>query len=1131
MEDVFKPRGQLKEYKPDSGGASARTAPVYAVVKDNIDPTRTGRLRVYISDLGGPDPDDSSSWLTVNYMTPFFGFTPGSAPDTGYGNSQLNSTSYGMWTSPPDIGTTVICIFINGDPNYGYWIGCVPNAEKLTMVPAIGGQKVVVPNEQEAKSVGGAKILPVTNMNDNDSKLSQSPSYFDAPKPINSYVIQTLNYQGLLRDNVRGVISSSAQRETPSRVGFGVSTPGRPIYKGGADDSTIIKDITAGNKDKTQIVSRRPGHSFVMDDGDIVGKDQLIRLRTSLGHQILMSDDGQCLFIIHANGRSWIELGKEGTIDMYATNSVNIRTQGDLNLHADRNVNINALGDLNLKGDSVNIEAEKNLTERAGINHAGYCGAAYTYKATAGLSMSAGGIASISAVGPTFIKGKPLFLNTGTSPLQAVEVPKIPLKFHVDTLYDNTKGWSAAPGKLVSITSRAPAHAPWAYAGLGVDVNVNNNAASALPSSPNSAVAQANQSTKNLPPNPTLPSLISTVPPTPIASGPKTTEPTVAAAMVSQMARQAAQNPATKDAVAKGQGIAQTPAGPKAVVGALAATPDQLEQGGYIKPGSATLVNSLIQQGKTVEESYTANLFTGKDGVNNLSDYINKVKVQVSNAYDNFGQAERGLIRSGAMTGTESGNSTAGMIMATATEGLTKTLGFIKNAFSSTMGTTANLFKGSVSALAGNNPLSGAFNNITNSISSSLQPLSSLNNSVSGMFGNVSQAFSAGNFSAALGNNIMSGLSGLATSVVSNITSSITTAIFSKLPNLSGLTKIFESLVNASKGISDAAFKQITASYPNLTPNQPNNLENLAIKAVTSAQDPKVVITDNTNLSAIASGAASAANNPLNSSDPTYAFNQTKNNISSGVNSMTTATSGIVNIGNLSKDIVNVRETTIQNSSTSSGVDMLPGGTGAVASVVDNNKSIISTIPGLTAIQGATKTFTSAVTGAFSPISNLGTSALDLFNKLNSGKNSLSSLATLETSPANSSQLQSALKSLSAIGPSAKPAVVATNTDSTNPNTNSFLPRGTPAPNYTGVNSTTTQQAETQLLQIKYASAVEIRNNFQQSTVEPAIQAYNEAKKELPAGDPEIERLAKVLDQAYAELRLLDLEISKYTRA
>ena len=114
------------------------------------------------------------------------------------------------------------------------------------------------------------------------------------------------------------------------------------------------------------LVSRRGGHSIVMDDGDVTGKDQLIRLRTALGHQILMSDDGQTLFIIHANGQSYIELGKEGIIDMYATNSVNIRTQGDLNLHADNNININAKNDLNIAANNIKINAETDISYRSG---------------------------------------------------------------------------------------------------------------------------------------------------------------------------------------------------------------------------------------------------------------------------------------------------------------------------------------------------------------------------------------------------------------------------------------------------------------------------------------------------------------------------------------------------------------------------------------------------------------------------------------------------------------------------------------------------------------------------------------------------------------------------------------------
>jgi len=188
------------------------------------------------------------------------------------------------------------------------------------MVPAIGATDNIIPNEGEAKSYGGAKRLPVTNINTNNKDVADSSEYLTAPKPVHSYSATIMFQQGILRDPVRGPISSSSQRESPSRVGWGVSTPGRPIYEGGFDDTSIADNLKADNSKQLRVVSRRGGHSIVMDDGDIIGRDQLVRIRTALGHQILMSDDGQTLMILHSNGQSYIELGKEGTVDIYSTN-------------------------------------------------------------------------------------------------------------------------------------------------------------------------------------------------------------------------------------------------------------------------------------------------------------------------------------------------------------------------------------------------------------------------------------------------------------------------------------------------------------------------------------------------------------------------------------------------------------------------------------------------------------------------------------------------------------------------------------------------------------------------------------------------------------------------------------------
>ena len=477
----IKVKGQAKITKPDAGGGVIRSVPVLGVVKNNIDSTRAGRIDVYIADFGAPNPDDKSSWITVSYMSPFFGSTPPSAgsKDTEYGSYTTNPTSYGMWYSPPDLGSSVVCIFINGDVNYGYYIGSILPPELLQMIPAIGATDNIVTNKGEADSYGGAKQLPVSNLNTNNKALNDPTKFLTAPKPVHSYAAAILSQQGLIRDTVRGPITSSALRESPSRVGWGVNTPGRPIYQGGYTDSTIEKNLDKPDA-SLKVVSRRTGHSIVMDDGDTTGKDQLIRLRTSLGHQILMSDDGQTLFIIHANGQSYIELGKEGTIDMYATNSVNIRTQGDLNLHADRNININAKKDLNIQADNIKINVEKDIAFRNGANFSGYTLGKYTIKVQGAMSMGTSGEGSYASANDMYINGSRINLNTGATANPPPEVPKIPIVAHTDTLFDKVKGWAAVPGYLLSIVSRAPAHSPWANANQGVDAKVNNNSSGAF---------------------------------------------------------------------------------------------------------------------------------------------------------------------------------------------------------------------------------------------------------------------------------------------------------------------------------------------------------------------------------------------------------------------------------------------------------------------------------------------------------------------------------------------------------------------------------------------------------------------------------------------------------------------------
>jgi hypothetical protein len=232
MDNVIKTSGTTEQYKLNPGGSISYPFAVKGIVKQNVDTIRTGRIKVYIADFGALDPTDSNSWVTVSYLSPFYGFLPGDyAPSTSntesFGSFLENPHSYGFWATSPDIGTEVVCIFLYGKKDFGYYIGCIPQPGITHMVPAIGSSKAFdLQNSDQKSYYNGATVLPVTEINPNNSKIDDNPQFFNQPKPVHSFLAAEMFQQGTLGDTQRGPIGSTSQRESPSAV-FGVSTPGR----------------------------------------------------------------------------------------------------------------------------------------------------------------------------------------------------------------------------------------------------------------------------------------------------------------------------------------------------------------------------------------------------------------------------------------------------------------------------------------------------------------------------------------------------------------------------------------------------------------------------------------------------------------------------------------------------------------------------------------------------------------------------------------------------------------------------------------------------------------------------------------------------------------------------------------
>ena len=356
-----------------SGGDRVASHALYiATVKATADNERMGRIRVFVNAFDG-DQSNPDTWITVRYLTPFYGVTPSEFATPGTNDWSKSQKSYGMWMPPPDIGTKCAVMFEEGDLSRGYVIGYPIDLYMNNMIPGNPSSRLKSIDEDSDDydpELLQQKIAntPVTEYN----KANEVTTPDTTRKPVHPFV-NTLISQGLANDNIRGNTSSSARRESPSQV-FGISTPGPIDFTG-----QISKDPKVGNfhgviQDKDGRVikranSRQGGHTFVMDDGtpqqninnEIVGSknNELIRLRTRTGHQLLMHDTEGVIYIGSASGNTWMEFTRDGKIDVFAEDSVSVHTKQDFNFKADRDVNIEAGRNINMKAQGTK-SAEAN---------------------------------------------------------------------------------------------------------------------------------------------------------------------------------------------------------------------------------------------------------------------------------------------------------------------------------------------------------------------------------------------------------------------------------------------------------------------------------------------------------------------------------------------------------------------------------------------------------------------------------------------------------------------------------------------------------------------------------------------------------------------------------------------------
>ena len=426
MSTEDKNSGTQTQPSPESSG------PCIAKVVSHLDTQYMGGLEVELLRTGSGNSERSGEVVPVKMISPFFGSTSRAfvGSDDDYNNTQK---SYGMWFVPPDVGSLVVVIFINGTD--GYWIGGVPDDNMNFMVPGIAATQHATTSTNNAR-------LPVAEYNKQLHSTPSDPSQFK--KPVHP-IAARMSTQGLLGDDIRGITTSSARRETPSMV-FGISTPG-PL-----DKSTAAKRGAIGkteSKVPNAFVSRLGGTTFVMDDGDAaflrkkpageagpiyaaveqnetdgnvgIPHNELVRIRTRTGHQILLHNSEDLIYIGNAKGTAWVELTSNGKIDIFAADSISVYSGNDINFTANKDINFNAVN------GSINMSSHQNFYCTAGMN--------YEIKAGVDGKLSCGTNSNITAGGSHLETASEIHMN----------------------------GPVASPAIAAFIPSRVPQHEPWKY--------------------------------------------------------------------------------------------------------------------------------------------------------------------------------------------------------------------------------------------------------------------------------------------------------------------------------------------------------------------------------------------------------------------------------------------------------------------------------------------------------------------------------------------------------------------------------------------------------------------------------------------------------------------------------------------
>lgn len=430
-------------------------------VVDTNDPQQIGRIRVVVTTWGDSwnHKVENMPWCT--FVSPLAGQThvgtkgPGIQETTG-------GVSYGMW-GLPKVGAQVVVMSMDENHMYRLVMGCVFDANTAHTMPH--GRWMYDDHPKLDKE--RPKCKPYGPYSSTENLI----------QPLAQNLQQAFGNSDVAFEWRTRAADYSVSRVDVSQLNQTYSGVQDDLEIENTDDNTWVStqgyqnsridphgNPTGKNNDSQVYSWTTPGfHSISMDDRQ---ENCRTRLRTTSGHQILLDDTNERIYISTAQGNNWIEMDQAGNISVYSSSKISIRSNADINLSSDASVNIHGKTGVHIQSDvDIRMTAKSDIHAQAGKSIHGHAKNDVLFEADQKIHIKSGSNLNISSGSELNMKSASLTNITSGSTMNLKaggQIIETGTQIHLNGPTANTATTASSAGdKPANFPNMIPTHEPY----------------------------------------------------------------------------------------------------------------------------------------------------------------------------------------------------------------------------------------------------------------------------------------------------------------------------------------------------------------------------------------------------------------------------------------------------------------------------------------------------------------------------------------------------------------------------------------------------------------------------------------------------------------------------------------------